>query len=62
MDRHAREKYPGHPYFERTALFCERWDQLAFDPGYDTLPLEAFESMLRGVFAREPFSQVPSSS
>ncbi|TDJ04196.1 MAG: HD domain-containing protein [Deltaproteobacteria bacterium] len=63
LDRHAREKYRGHPCFERTALFCERWDQPAFDPDYDTLPLEAFEPMLRRIFAREPFSHAqPSAS
>ncbi|MCY3706431.1 MAG: phosphohydrolase, partial [Gammaproteobacteria bacterium] len=39
--------------------FCHRWDQCAFDPDYDTLPLEFFEPMVRGVFAREPFSRVP---
>ncbi len=61
-NRHARETYRGYPCFERTTLFCERWDQSAFDPGYDTLPLEAFEPMLRRVFAREPFSQVPCAS
>jgi predicted HD phosphohydrolase len=52
QDRNAREKYRGHPCFERTAEFCERWDQRAFDPGYDTLPLAAFEPMVHRLFAR----------
>jgi predicted HD phosphohydrolase len=34
--------------------FCERWDQRAFDPDYDTLPLETFEPTVRRVFARTP--------
>ena len=54
-DRNAREKYRGHPCFEKTALFCERWDQTSFDPGYDTQPLEAFEPAVRRIFAREPY-------
>ena len=54
-DRFARERYRGHPMFERTALFCERWDQTSFDPGYDTLPIEAFLPMVQRVFARPPF-------
>jgi predicted HD phosphohydrolase len=54
-DRFARERYRGHPMFERTAEFCERWDQMSFDPNYDTLPLEAFEPMVRRLFARPPF-------
>ncbi len=55
-DRFARERYRGHPMFERTAEFCERWDQVSFDPAYDTMPLEAFEPMVRRIFARAPFA------
>ena len=58
QDRDARERYRGHPYFEVTADFCERWDQVSFDPAYDTLPLEAFEPMVRRLFAREPNARV----
>ncbi|WP_119300825.1 HD domain-containing protein [Dongia deserti] len=54
-DRFARERYRGHPMFERTAEFCERWDQTSFDPAYDTLPIAAFEPMVRRLFARPPF-------
>lgn len=54
-DRFAREQYRGHPMFERTALFCERWDQNSFDPDYDTLPIDAFMPMLERIFARPPF-------
>jgi predicted HD phosphohydrolase len=50
MDRNLREQFRGHPYFERTALFCERYDSPAFNPGLDTMPLAAFEPMLRRVF------------
>jgi predicted HD phosphohydrolase len=57
MDRNARETFRGHPCFERTALFCERYDGPAFDPKVDTMPLHAFEPMLRRVFAapRPPY-------
>ena len=54
QDRDAREQFRGHPAFEATANFCERWDQMAFDPDYDTLPLEAFEPMVHKIFQREP--------
>jgi predicted HD phosphohydrolase len=50
LDRNAREKFRGHPWFERTALFCERYDGPAFDPQAETMPLEAFEPMLRRLF------------
>src|SRR5438128_11817100 len=51
MDRNMREQFRGHPAFERTALFCERYDGPAFQPGLEPMPLEAFEPMLRRVMA-----------
>jgi predicted HD phosphohydrolase len=51
MDRNLRDQFRGHPHFERTALFCERYDSPAFDPACDAMPLEAFEPMVRRVFA-----------
>jgi predicted HD phosphohydrolase len=45
--------------FERTAQFCERWDQVSFDPNYDTLPFTAFEPMVRRLFAKAPFGAEP---
>jgi len=50
-----RERHRGHPCFDDTAEFCERWDQASFDPDYDTLPLDAFAPLLREVFARKPY-------
>ncbi len=52
LDRDMREQFRGHPDFEYTAQFCHQYDQNAFDPAYDTMPLEAFEPMLRRVLAR----------
>jgi predicted HD phosphohydrolase len=52
LDRNMREQFRGHPHFERTAMFCARHDQNAFDPHYDTMPLEAFEPMVQHVMAR----------
>jgi predicted HD phosphohydrolase len=51
LDRNMREQFRGHPAFERTALFCEKYDGPAFQPGLDPMPLEAFEPMLRRVMA-----------
>ena len=54
QDRDARDRFRGHPCFEMTADFCERWDQVSFDPDYDSEPLETFEPMVRRLFARTP--------
>lgn len=58
MDQHARDEHRDHPWFDTCEMFCERWDQASFDPDYDTLPLEAFEPMVREVFSRPPFDPV----
>lgn len=55
-DRNAREKYRDSPHYQAAVDFCERWDQAAFDPDYDTEPLSFFEPMVREVFARTPWS------
>jgi len=52
LDRDMREQFRGHPDFEYTAQFCHLYDQNAFDPNYDSMPLEAFEPMLRRVVAK----------
>jgi len=52
LDRDMREQYRGHPAFEHTAQFCHLYDQNSFEVGFDTMPLEAFEPMLRRVLAK----------
>jgi len=52
FDLDACEKYRGHPGFEKTLYFCEHYDQNCFDPEYDHLPIESFESMVRRMFSR----------
>ena len=56
-DRNEREKFRGHKHFEACATFCEKWDQRAFDPAYDTMPLEAFLPAVHRIFERAPYSQ-----
>ncbi|MCU1277383.1 MAG: metal dependent phosphohydrolase [bacterium] len=51
MDRNARDRFKGDPLYDYTAEFCAKYDAPAFDPAYDTLPLEFFEPMLRRVLS-----------
>jgi predicted HD phosphohydrolase len=51
LDRNMREQFAGHQWYDRTEAFCAEYDGPAFDPKYDTLPLEHFEPALRQVFA-----------
>jgi hypothetical protein len=32
--------------------FCAKYDQNSFDPAFESMPLEAFEPMVRNVMAR----------
>jgi predicted HD phosphohydrolase len=54
MDPMMRLKHKDHAYYELAERFADDWDQNAFDPDYDTLPLEHFEPMVREVFSRPP--------
>jgi len=50
-DPDAREHYRDEPWFALAAQFADEWDQQAFDPDYDTLPLEHFEERVTKLFA-----------
>ena len=52
-DPDARNKHRDALNDEEWTLaeqFADQWDQVAFDPDYDTLPLEHFEPAVREVF------------
>ncbi len=51
QDRNARDRYRDHPLYQATVDFCEKYDQVSFDPDYDWEPLEFFEPMVRRVLA-----------
>ncbi|MGI8944550.1 MAG: HD domain-containing protein [Qipengyuania sp.] len=52
MDRNLREKFRDSPHFEACAQFCEKYDQAAFDPDYESETLEFFEPMVRRVMQK----------
>lgn len=52
LDRDLRENFRSHPCFDRTAEFCELYDNPAFDPKAETLPIGEFEPMLRRLMAQ----------
>ena len=59
LDRDMRDEFRGHPWFEYTAQFCHLYDQNSFDPGYDSMPLSAFEPMIHRVTAQPKGSRSP---
>jgi predicted HD phosphohydrolase len=50
-DPDARDRHRAHPAYGLAERFADEWDQTAFDPDYDTLPLEHFEPLVRRMFA-----------
>ena len=51
LDRNMRDLFKEHPHCERTAEFVELYDNRAFDPTREALPLETFEPMMRRLMA-----------
>lgn len=61
MDRNLREQFRGHPCFERTAEFCELYDNPSYDAHAETFPVVEFEPMLRKLFAAPRNILLPTS-
>ena len=51
LDRNMRDMFKDHPHYDRAAEFVERYDNPAFDPAMEALPLSFFEPMLRRLMA-----------
>ncbi len=55
-DRHKREQFKDHKYYQATIDFCENYDQGCFDPNYKSLPLDHFAPMVKRIFSRKPYT------
>ncbi len=54
QDPNSRDQLKDHPFYQACVDFCADWDQVSFDPNYDSLPLEYFIPMIERIFARQP--------
>jgi len=50
-----RDRWKSHKWFASCEKFCRDWDQMAFDPDYESKPLSHFEPVLRQIFSRPAF-------
>lgn len=50
-----RDQFKDESWFALCEEFTDDWDQQAFDPDYDTLPLEHFEPLIRKMTAAAKF-------
>ena len=62
LDRNLREQYRSSPHFSLTEEFCALYDNPAFDPRAETLPISEFEPMVRRVFSTVRNSVYKASS
>jgi predicted HD phosphohydrolase len=53
-DPEARAQYADKPWYGLACRFSDAWDQTAFDPNYDSLPLEHFVPMIDRLFGNSP--------
>ena len=54
-DANERERHRSHQAYEMTVQFCADYDQLSFDPDYDTLAIDHFLPLVERIFARKPW-------
>jgi len=52
LDPNAREQYRDSPYYDDAVAFTSNWDEVSFDPDYDTDPIESFEPLVRALLSR----------
>ena len=62
LDRDMREQFRSSPHFGLTEEFCALYDNPAFDPKGETLPISEFEPMVRRVFSTVRNSVYKASS
>ena len=51
LDRNAPDAHRDSPFFDHTAEFCAKYDQVAFDADYVSAPLEYYAPLVRRFFA-----------
>jgi predicted HD phosphohydrolase len=59
-NRNTRDLYKDHEMYQPTVDFCEKYDQAAFDPDYESLPIDFFKPMLKRTFERTPYFWYPN--
>ncbi len=52
LDRDMRDQFRGHQYFAACEEFIDKYDCPAFDPDYESEPLEFFEPMVMRLFEK----------
>lgn len=62
LPTNQRDRYRDAPWYADAVIFSDAFDQLAFDPSYESLPLAEFEPLVRDFFGRTPAHVVRTAS
>jgi predicted HD phosphohydrolase len=52
LDKNARDRFAGEPWYDMAEKLVDRWDAPAFDPSYDIDSLDSFAPEVGRVFSR----------
>jgi len=53
LDPNARDAFRDSPHYQRTVDFTTNWDEVSFDPDYDSEPMATFEPLVRRVLHKD---------
>ena len=56
LNKHERDRWRGHHWFDGCEKFCRDWDQVSFDPSFPSKPLDYFIPLIYEIFSRPAFS------
>ena len=52
LDPNAREQYRDSPYYQDAVDFTSNWDEVSFDPNYESDPIESFAPLVHALLSR----------
>lgn len=50
LNRNTRDRFSDHQHYDRCEEFCAEYDGPAFDPNYQSNPIEHYEPLIRDFF------------
>ena len=53
VDPNERDKFKTDPAYDQTVEFCAKYDEISFDPSYQSEPLSTFEPMVRRILQKQ---------
>ena len=56
LNKHERDRWRDHHWFDGCEKFCRDWDQVSFDPSFPSKPLDYFIPLIYEIFSRPAFS------